>query len=208
VGTLQLLEEPGILRRALSAGDERADALLFAGPGGRDKAVSRSDLTSLAGRVADTVGIDKEAQSLVALPVTSLARLAAVLAALARQTTLLVGAPGEPLDAGLASQVIRGGLVDSESIGALHKRWVAEIEGRSWPTRALTRWAFVRGSDPSRHRVTHGAADALVLGSWRRRFGAGIRGLHVVGPPVHPEIQAFFGSIRVPLRAFDVRMAR
>ncbi len=208
VGSSRLSEEPDLLRKALSAGDERADALVFAGAAGRDKAISRADLTALAGRIAETVAIGRDAETLVVLPVTSLPRLAAALAAVSRQATLFLGSPAEPLDAGLAAHGIRGGLVDSESVGRLHRRWVAEIEARSWLSRAVTRWGFVRGSDPLRHRLTRGVADALVLKSWRRRFGGAMGVVHVVGPPLHPEIQAFFSSIRVPLRAFDVRMAR
>lgn len=208
VGSSRLAEQPDLLRKALSAGDERADALMFAVAAGRDKAVSRADLTALAGRIAETVGIGREAEALVVLPVTSLPRLAAALAAMARQASLFIASPAEPLDAGLAAHGIRRGLVDSASVGRLHRSWVAEIEARPWLSRTMTRWALVRGSDPVRHRLTRGVADALILKSWRRRFGGAIGAIHVVGPPLHPEIQAFFSSIQVPLRAFDVRMAR
>jgi long-subunit acyl-CoA synthetase (AMP-forming) len=207
VGAAALGGDPAALRRAMGT-DERSPALVYHAQDGAEKVVSRADTTSLGGRIVETLGIGRGAPTVVALPVTSLARIAAALGVASRGGTLALAPPSEPLDAGLTALGPRAALADVGALARLCRAWNDDIAGRPWVSRGLIRWALRRGADPARHPWSRRAADRLVLGKMRRRLGGRLSRIHAVGPPLHPEVAAFFTALGVPVRAFEVRMAR
>src|SRR5262249_50649955 len=157
----------------------------------------------LGARIAHTLGLAAGVPALASLPVTSLARLAMALAAIARQARLYVAAPGEPLDEGLESLALGAALVDSGAVVRLHRAWNQRIDSGGWLARTAARWAIERGGDASRHPWTHRAAETLVLDGLRRHLGGNLAKIHVIGPPLHPETAGFFAAIGVPVHSFE-----
>ena len=208
IGRERLVDDPDLLRRAIAAGDERAPAILFPEHADGDRAIHRSDLTNLAGRIAETLSLTSGTPVLVALPVSSLARLAAVLAAIGSGAVLCLAAPEERLDVGLDRLGPGAALADAGAIVRFHEAWNADIDASGWIARTTTRWALRRGAATERSSWAHRVAEVLALRRLRSHLGGRLDRMHVVGPPIHPEIASFFTSIGVPLRPFEVRLAR
>ena len=194
VGRERLAEDPDLLRRSLGVKDERAPAVLFPADGVGEKAISRAELTKMAGRISDTLGVQSGAAFLVALPVSALARLAASLAALAHGATLCLPAGKDGLDA--------------VALAHLGEAWNAQIDARGWLARTAIRWALRVGTESQGRPWAMRVAELVALRALRQRLGGKLTRIHVIGPPIHPDTASLFQAIGAPIRPFETRLAR
>ena len=208
VGRERLAEDPDLLRRSLGVKDERAPAVLFPADGVGEKAISRAELTKMAGRISDTLGVQSGAAFLVALPVSALARLAASLAALAHGATLCLPAGKDGLDAGLAGLAPQSALLDAVALAHLGEAWNAQIDARGWHARTAIRWALRVGTESQGRPWAMRVAELVALRALRQRLGGKLTRIHVIGPPIHPDTASLFQAIGAPIRPFETRLAR
>jgi long-subunit acyl-CoA synthetase (AMP-forming) len=198
IGAARLDEDPKTLERGRGGSLGGATALLVPS-GDRLRSLSADAFAAVAERWTDEVSIGPGRTVLVSLPPDGIECVPVLVGALARGATLLVWGAGERLDDGLRQKPPDGAIVCASALSQVYGEWCADLEGRSWWSRSLTRWALEHGADPARRPRLSSLADGLILSRVRRRWGGRLRGWAVPGDPATREVSEFFASAGVPI---------
>jgi long-chain acyl-CoA synthetase len=203
VGLGALAEDPGLLRRAALRSPE-GPACVLADSSGETHPIPWSSLLAVAQSFGTTLEFGIGKTVFAALPVASAERLGVSLAALSRGATLLLPDTAERLDAGLDQYPPDVVLLDAAGVQRLFRSWEADIAGKSWIGRGVTRWAVSAGRQTEHGGWKHRLAENLALRKLRGKLGGRATTLDVIaldrGPAAHSEAAAFFVSVGLSLR--------
>lgn len=153
-------------------------------------------LGELAGRLALTPGDTV----LVRLLPSDPGWAPAVGAALARQSRVVLDAPGDGgLESALAAHRPTVVFAPTREIDGCRAAWEAGVSRRSWFFRKGHAWALEKGASPETRPWALRLADRLALDSYRERSGGRVRRIVALGGPPDPATTRFFSAIRIPL---------
>lgn len=212
VGSDSLSDDPGLLQRAM-AGGEGGTACQLVDRSGATRPISRQALLDLTEWVARTIVGAPGKTLLASLPVGGVERLATALAALTGQATLLLPDPAERPDAGLGQHPPDVIVLDIDGLDRLHRAWLEDIDGLSWLSRSVIRWAVRQGRDESQKSQKgwkHRVAERVALVGLRAKLGRKVEGLDVIGAPKKDgsiEAEAFLAAVGVALRRHSSAVA-
>jgi hypothetical protein len=202
VGAAALNADPGVLEPAAGESKGRT-ALLLVDRAGDTRPVTTAALSAQAQATAQELNLTRGGALLVALPLGGVDRLGAAIAALERESALLLQSPGDRPDSGLDQRSADAILLDSGGLQRLHEAWLADIGSMSWLARGVTRWALTQGRKPPPRGWKLRIADRIALRRLRAKLGGKATVLDVIGqrPPGGPaEAESFFAAIGVPIR--------
>ena len=202
VGATNLVEDPGLLNRALSQ-SEGGRACLLVEASGETRAISRATLFGLSDLLSTKLFAASGAKVLIALPMGGVERLSAAFAALGRGATVLLPDVAERLDAGLDQWPADVVLLDRTGLERLHRSWLEDIDAMSWLGRKATTWAVRQGSEGPERGWKHRVAESVALRRLRGKLGGSSTTLEVFGAPNAErtsEAEAFFSAVGLSVR--------
>jgi len=208
-GVAALQAEPSMLRDALAASGASGLVSVIQ-PNGQARSVDRAALIALAQAVTKSIGANAGRSVLTALPRGSFVRLAAALAVAGEGGTLLLADPAGRPDSGMAQRPADAALLSHESLEALRRGWLAELDRRSWIGRGIARWSLRQGEEGGRAGWKHRIAESLTLHGLRERLGGRLARLDVIhdgSKPSDPALRSFFEAIGLPVHYLDLRGA-